>query len=161
MALTARQERFVAEYLVDLNATQAATRAGYSAKTANEQGSRLLANVSVAEAVAARRAKVADKLEISQEWVIERLVENVDRAMQAVEVKDAKGNGTGEYKYDGGVANRALELVGKHLGMFIERSEVGKPGEFDDLNLDQKRERAVAIARQLGLNRLSPTAGSA
>ena len=49
--LTPKQEAFVAEYLIDLNATQAATRAGYSAKTANEQGSRLLANVNVSQAV--------------------------------------------------------------------------------------------------------------
>ena len=45
--LTPKQTRFVDEYLVDLNATQAATRAGYSAKTANEQGSRLLAKVAI------------------------------------------------------------------------------------------------------------------
>ena len=43
--LTAKQQRFCEEYLIDLNATQAAVRAGYSAKTANEQGSRLLTNV--------------------------------------------------------------------------------------------------------------------
>ena len=47
MALTEKQKRFVEEYLIDLNATQAAIRAGYSAKTANEQGARLLVNVSI------------------------------------------------------------------------------------------------------------------
>ena len=51
MALTDKQRRFVDEYLVDLNATQAAIRAGYSAKTANEQGAQLLAKLSVREAV--------------------------------------------------------------------------------------------------------------
>lgn len=45
--LNAKQQRFVDEYLVDLNATQAAMRAGYSERTANEQGARLLAHVSV------------------------------------------------------------------------------------------------------------------
>ena len=58
--LTAKQELFVAEYLVDLNATQAAIRAGYSEKTANEQSARLLAKVSVQAAVA---AKTANQLE--------------------------------------------------------------------------------------------------
>jgi phage terminase small subunit len=43
--MTPRQQRFLDEYLVDLNATQAAIRAGYSTRTANEQGARLLANV--------------------------------------------------------------------------------------------------------------------
>ena len=51
--LTQRQQLFTEEYLVDLNATQAAVRAGYSPKTAQEQGSRLLCNVMVAAAVAA------------------------------------------------------------------------------------------------------------
>jgi phage terminase small subunit len=50
--LTPKQARFVAEYLIDLNATQAAIRSGYSAKTAAEQASRLLTNVKIAEAVA-------------------------------------------------------------------------------------------------------------
>ena len=49
--LTEKQKRFVEEYLVDLNATQAAIRAGYSPKTANEQGARLLANVSIQHAL--------------------------------------------------------------------------------------------------------------
>lgn len=55
--LTPRQQRFVAEYLIDLNATQAAIRAGYSAKTANQQGSRLLAHVGIAAAVRDGKAK--------------------------------------------------------------------------------------------------------
>lgn len=49
--LTEKQKRFVEEYLVDLNATQAAIRAGYSPKTANEQGARLLVNVSIQQAL--------------------------------------------------------------------------------------------------------------
>ncbi len=52
MSLTPKQARFVEEYLLDLNATQAAIRAGYSAKTANEQGSQLLAKLSIRQAVA-------------------------------------------------------------------------------------------------------------
>lgn len=72
-ALTPKQERFVAEYLIDLNATGAARRAGYSEKTANEQGSRLLANASVAAAIEAARAKQAAKLEITAERVLREL----------------------------------------------------------------------------------------
>ena len=53
--LTPKQAEFVRQYLVDLNATQAAIRAGYSEKTANEQGSRLLANVSVSQAIVAAK----------------------------------------------------------------------------------------------------------
>jgi phage terminase small subunit len=63
--MTPKQIAFVAEYLVDKNATQAAIRAGYSAKTANEQGARLLANVSVRATIDSALAKQADTLEIS------------------------------------------------------------------------------------------------
>jgi phage terminase small subunit len=69
--MTPKQERFVAEYLIDLNATQAAIRAGYSAKTANEQAARLLANVSVAEAVQEGKAQQLAKAGLSAARVLE------------------------------------------------------------------------------------------
>ena len=65
MKLTAKQERFVSEYLIDLNATQAAIRAGYSEKTAQEQSSRLLSNVMVQQAVSDAQNRVAEKAEWS------------------------------------------------------------------------------------------------
>lgn len=65
MTLTAKQERFVSEYLIDLNATQAAIRAGYSEKAANREGSRLLSNVDIAEAIATAQNRVAEKAEWS------------------------------------------------------------------------------------------------
>lgn len=55
--LTEKQQRFVEEYLIDLNATQAAIRAGYSAKTADQQGSRMLANVKVQQAISVAMAE--------------------------------------------------------------------------------------------------------
>jgi hypothetical protein len=55
-------------------------------------------------------------------WVLERLAENVRRAMQ-IEPVTLRGVPTGEYRYEGSVANRALELLGKELGLFVERSE--------------------------------------
>jgi phage terminase small subunit len=71
--LTPKQERFVQEYLIDLNATQAAIRAGYSKKTANEQGARLLANASVAAAVKEALARRAEKSQMKAEEVLAEL----------------------------------------------------------------------------------------
>lgn len=73
VALNRKQARFVAEFLVDLNATRAAERAGYSPKTANEQGARLLAHASVAAAVAEGQAKQLEKVGVTAEQVKERL----------------------------------------------------------------------------------------
>lgn len=70
MVLTPRQEMFVEEYLVDRNATQAAIRAGYSEKTACEQGSRLLANVKVFGEIKRRQKDLQSKLGITHERVL-------------------------------------------------------------------------------------------
>jgi phage terminase small subunit len=68
--LTPRQKRFVHEYLIDLNATHAAIRAGYSKKTADVQGPRLLGNVGVQTAIAAGKKKLTDKLDVTAERVV-------------------------------------------------------------------------------------------
>lgn len=73
MELTSKQERFVAEYLIDLNATQAAIRTGYSAKTAASQGARLLKQGGVARAVQAAQQARAVRTEITQDRVLQEL----------------------------------------------------------------------------------------
>ena len=73
MELTPKQERFVAEYLIDLNATQAAIRTGYSAKTAASQGARLLKHGGVARAVQAAQQARAVRTEITQDRVLQEL----------------------------------------------------------------------------------------
>jgi len=73
MALTPKQAQFVAEYLIDLNATQAAVRAGYSNKTAAEQASRLLINVNVAEAIESAMKAREVRTEITQDRVLQEL----------------------------------------------------------------------------------------
>lgn len=72
--LTPKQQRFVDEYLVDLNATQAAIRAGYSKKTAKEQAARLLTKANTQAELQKRRKKIEKKLEISQESVVNELI---------------------------------------------------------------------------------------
>lgn len=84
--LTPKQQRFVEEYLIDLNATQSAIRAGYSEKTANEQGSRLLANVSISEAIAEAKNKRTEQTQIDAAYVLKRLVE-IDQ-MDVLDIMD-------------------------------------------------------------------------
>jgi phage terminase small subunit len=111
--LTNKQAAFVNEYLIDLNATQAAMRAGYSAKTANEQGARLLTNVSVAEAVAKALTERAEKSSRTALDVLKDIQADTRSARQQGDLKTAL---------------RGLELEGKHLGMFVERRELSGPG---------------------------------
>ena len=69
--LSAKQEQFCQEYLVDYNGTQAAIRAGYSPKTANEQAARMLAKVSISERLAELRKPIIDTLEANREKIIQ------------------------------------------------------------------------------------------
>lgn len=137
--LTAKQQRFVEQYLIDLNATQAAIRAGYSEKTAKVIGSENLSKPDIAAAIEAGRAKAAEKAELSVGWVLERLRTVAERCMQAEPVLDKKGepvyvetpNGSEApaFTFQASPATRSLELLGKHLGMFPDKVEhTGKDG---------------------------------
>jgi len=70
-----RRQRFIEEYPLDANATQAAIRAGYSSRTANRQGSRLLGNREILAAIQARMAKRSERLEISGDQVLVAVAE--------------------------------------------------------------------------------------
>lgn len=133
--LTDKQAAFVREYLVDLNATQAAIRAGYSERTASRIGPQLIGKTCVREAIEKAQAKRAQRVEVTQDYVIENLVEIVERSMQRAPVTDRKGEqvtdeeGRAVWTFDAKNANRALELLGKHLGIFADKvkAEVSGP----------------------------------
>lgn len=106
--LTDKQQRFVAEYLIDLNATQAAIRAGYSAKNADKIGSQLLGKTRVSEAIQAEKMARSERTEITQDYVLKKLKEIAD--MSASDAQES------DLKYSNKI--KALELLGKHLGAF-------------------------------------------
>lgn len=103
--MTPKQERFVQEYLIDLNATQAAIRAGYSKKTAYAIGEQNLRKLEVAQAIAEAQAVRAKKAGMDEQWVLDGL-------KSIAEDKNAS------------VAARvtAYTNIGKHFGMFVERT---------------------------------------
>ncbi len=119
MALTPKQQAFVDEYVIDLNATQAATRAGYSARTANEQGARLLANASVSEAIAKAIKERSKRVQRTADDVMRDLAAIRADAMQIVYDKD--GNAV---MLDKASAIKTLELEGKHLAMWTDKQHV-------------------------------------
>jgi phage terminase small subunit len=124
--LTDKQARFVSEYLKDMNATQAYKRAGYQVKSDEVAGAsarRMLRNVTVRTAIKEEQKIIREKNRISTGWVLDRLKDNVERCMQLEPVRDKEGNVTGVYKWEPQGANKGLELIGKHIGMFIERVE--------------------------------------
>lgn len=129
MGLNERQNRFTEEYIVDLNATAAAKRAGYSEKTAYSIGQRLLKNVEIQARIEELQKQRSAKVQLDAEWVLQRLKDISDRSMTAVpvEVWDHDSRSmveTGEYTFDSTGANRATELIGKHLGMFKDKLDI-------------------------------------
>jgi len=113
--LNPKRARFVAEYLVDLNGTQAAIRAGYSQKTASTQAEQLLRILEVKQAIAEGQAQKAAE--------IGRTALDVIRDIQA-DTRSARESG------DLKTALKGLELEGKHLGMFKDRLDVSGGLEF-------------------------------
>lgn len=164
--LPKKQERFVDEYLIDLNQTQAAIRAGYSAKSASEIGYQLLQKTSVSEEIAKRMAARSVRTGINQDRVVLELARialvNPDKVIntedasvkqeasvddlaciQKVKVKIMEGDkGRSEERevimYD---KIRALDLLGRHLGMFKDKVEVS--------GMDEKKDKLREIIKQL------------
>ena len=106
--LTAKQEQFCKEYLIDLNATQAAIRAGYSESSARQQGAENMAKPVILERIQEAMTKRSVKTEITAEWVLSGIKETTRRAV-------ADDNHA--------MALKGYELAGKHLKLFTDRVE--------------------------------------
>lgn len=114
--MTPKQAAFVSEYLIDLNGTQAAIRAGYSEATANEQASRLLANVSIAAAVAEAQAKRAEECGIDAAWVLKEAKRTYEACHAADKLSEAVS---------------ALKLVGTHVDVQAFKERIAQEHSID------------------------------
>lgn len=138
-SLTPRQEKFTREYLIDLNGKQAAIRAGYSPKSAESQASRMLRNDKVRAAVDAGVLKQAERADMSADWVLGKLRTIAERCMQAAPVLDRNGDPvclemeegevTQSFTFQPAGATKALELIGKHLGMWANEGAPPPPDQ--------------------------------
>ena len=110
MALTDKQVKFIDEYMIDMNATAAYGRAGYTAEgnSAEASASRLLRNVKVQEEIVKRQQKMQEKTGMSVEWVLDKYKTIVDNNLSV----------------DPAVAKSALDSVAKHYGMFKDKVEI-------------------------------------
>ncbi|MFT3679438.1 MAG: terminase small subunit [Ferruginibacter sp.] len=140
--LKKRQERFCIEYLIDLNATQAAIRAGYSEASAKEIGYEHLTKPHIRTRIENLIDERSSRTLVHADFVINNLVEVSQRCMQKTPVMvfnaadkcmeqkvDDEGNNVWEFDSNG--ANKALELLGKHLKMFTDKVE--QKGELSHL----------------------------
>ncbi len=171
--LTDKQRRFVDEYMLDCNATQAAIRAGFKAKSAQEQGSRLLSNVMVAVELQRRQDALARKFDVTAERVIAEYVKlassritdyltfrsggvtllnseqiaghRLDAIAEVSEVLGKEGYRGVRFKLHSKVD--ALDALGKHLGLFVERHQVDISERLSEA-LDTIKSRLSPAAQQ-------------
>lgn len=116
--LTAKQERFCREYIIDLNATRAAIRAGYSEKTANRIASENLSKLDIQEKIRQLQQKIEARTEITQDKVLNELA-NIGFAEPSKQIRVID-------------KIKALELLGKHLGIFTDKLQV--KGDIKTIN---------------------------
>ena len=153
MKLTAKQLCFVAEYLVDLNATQAAIRAGYSAKTANEQAARLLAKVSIQNAVADHMQARSKRTEITADKVLVELAKigfaDIRKAVKWGDGIPVTNPESGEVEISNGVSLVSSEQIDDSTAASI--SEVSQTAQGIKIKMHDKRAALVDIGRHLGM----------
>jgi phage terminase small subunit len=127
--LTPKQQLFVEEYLVDMNATRAATRAGYSAKTAYSAGQRLVRKAEISDAIQDARSERSGRVNLTIDDIVRDLVEVKDRCLQRAPVTmrggrlEVEGDPPSSWTFNAAGATKALELLGRHLGMFSEKPD--------------------------------------
>lgn len=179
--LTAKQQRFCNEYLIDLNATQAAIRAGYSKKNADKTGPELLGKTEVKKYIEERQKERLKRIEITQDKVLNELAaiafsditdyckvvakrestegketqvridlepvltENLTKAQKKALLMIKQGKYGIEYKLCDKI--KALELLGKHLGMFTEKVELegNMNNPFADMTTEELRQLIKSV----------------
>lgn len=145
--MTEKQKRFADEYLIDLNATQAAIRAGYSKKTAYSQGERLLKNVEVEKYIQERMKQLASEKVATAEEVIQYLTSVLRGEAKGEEiVVEGCGDGYSEAKTMMKAPSekdklKAAELLGKRYGLFKDKLEVS--------GLDEEKSKLDDILNQM------------
>lgn len=145
--LTAKQERFCQEYLIDFNGTQAAIRAGYSPKTANEQAAQHLAKLSIQDFIKSRQKEFADKVGISREKVISEYAKLAFFDIRKVLNVDGGLKQTSEWDDDSAAAIAGLESYDEKepdSGMVL--------GTVRKIKISDKRAALDSICKVLGYN---------
>lgn len=136
-SLTTRQRRFVEEYAVDGSATQAAIRAGYSPDSARSIGHENLTKPDIRRAIDAREAERAAVVGATADYVVAALVANHERASAAGRFADSI---------------RALELLGRRLGLWAERPEADATRAADMVERMERARVRVIKARGSAAN---------
>lgn len=134
MALTKKQMKFCAEYVLDYNGTKAAIRAGYKESNAASQASKLLRNSEVLAYIKENQKSLVDSSCLTEEKVINHLQDVLERCLSAKPVTEWDYSEhemveTGEWTFDSKGALEAIKMLGQHLGMFSNKIKISTDGD--------------------------------
>jgi phage terminase small subunit len=146
--LTAKQQRFVDEYLIDLNATQAAIRAGYSAANADKIGPELLGKTRVAEAVQERMKARQQRTEISQDRVLQEYARLAFLDPRKFFHPNGSPKDITELDDDTAAALAGMDVLEQYEGQGEDREFVGYVKKY---KLTDKKGALDSVARHLGM----------
>ena len=148
--LNLRQQRFVAEYLIDFNASQAALRAGYSARTARSQGERLLTNVDIAAAIAKACEKTATKLELTRERVLQETARIAFIDARKLFRDDGSPKSLHELDDDTAAAISGLDVLEEFETRDGQRAQVGVVKKYRIADKNSALDRAAKLLALFG-----------
>jgi phage terminase small subunit len=128
MALNAKHILFINDYMISQNVTTSYQKVyGCTEEAARKNGSRLMTNDDIRSEIERRQKAINEQVEentgISVQWVLDSFKSIAERCMQAESITDREGNPTGEWRFDSSGANKAVESIGKYLGMFKDKGD--------------------------------------
>jgi phage terminase small subunit len=141
--LTPKMERFVEEYLVDLNASAAVKRAEYKTNNAHKMGAQLLQHPLVKAKIEEKMNERRERMELTADYVITKLI----NIIESTETNNPQA------------ALRGLELAGKHLGLYKDRQEISGP-DGDAIRVEEKKIDEDVADFQSKLARLTKRTGT-
>lgn len=167
--LTDKQELFAREFIKDLNATQAAIRAGYSEKSSRNQGARMMANDDILQRIAELNRERLERVQVDADYVLRQAVKLHERCMQEVEpITDRRGEeitdeqGRTIYGFDAKGAAAALKLVGDHINVQAFKQQTateitganGGPVRYADMSEELLEEKLKELGNGRRSNQL-------
>lgn len=157
MSLTAKQERFCLEYVLDYNATQAAIRAGYSEDTARQIGSENLSKPVISSRIIELGNVTAEEIGITKRWILTKLQEAVEVNWPRWEIGyTATGRPVPVMLGNANAANKALELLARHSGMLIDHQRIQIDLTTAEARVDAEIERLSALHDDIHAGTSSP-----
>lgn len=162
--LTPKQELFCKEYLIDLNATQAAIRAGYSQDTASIIGYENLRKPNLVDLIAQLKAERSERTEITSDYALKLLKQNADITSQLIPAYSLIGKGKniqkvpienkdGEQLYtilDANASNKTIDMMLRHLGEYNDSMTM--KNDYDEMNPEQVKAVFITFCQKLGLS---------